>query len=167
MNRKEFFNAAAIFSGAMVIPDLDKLSIPGLSDPIKKEYVKEFVGASHSDFNKVKEMLDEYPNLIYSSWDWGKGDFEMCIGAAGHTGHKEIANLLLERGARINLFVLTMLGKSELVIPILEAYPNFLHVSGPHGFTLLHHAKVGGKEASPIFDYIKDKGLKDYKMKLL
>lgn len=34
-----------------------------------------------------------------------------------------------------------MLGKTELVKPVLEEYPNLISAKGPHGFSLLHHAK--------------------------
>ena len=167
MNRKEFFTNAAIFTGAMVIPDLDKLAIPNLTDPIKKEFVKDFVGASHSNYDKVHEMLEEYPNLINSCWDWGKGDFETGLGAASHVGNKKVAKYLLDKGARVDIFALTMLGKTDLVKPIIEAYPKFVHVAGPHGFTLLHHAKMGGKDSEELFYYFKEKGMKEYKVALL
>ncbi|MEO5581925.1 MAG: hypothetical protein ABIR66_04490, partial [Saprospiraceae bacterium] len=48
------------------------------------EKVKEFVGVSHSDLDKVKALVTEFPNLVYASWDWGGGDFESGIEAAGH-----------------------------------------------------------------------------------
>jgi hypothetical protein len=50
-----------------------------------------------------------------------------------------------------------MLGKTNLVKPILEAYPNLIFAKGPHGFTLLHHAKIG--EANELHDFLIDKGL--------
>jgi hypothetical protein len=40
---------------------------------------------------------------------------------------------------------------------MLEAYPHLVFSNGVHGFTLLHHAKVG--EASKMYDYLTDKGL--------
>jgi hypothetical protein len=166
MDRKQFFQQSAFFTAGLLIPSNKIFTQQDRPDPIKKEFVKEFVGASHGKFDRVKEMLEDYPNLIYSVWDWGDGDFEMCIGAAGHVGNKEIANYLLEKGARINLFVLTMLGKTDLVKPILETYPQFLNVAGPHGFTLLHHAKRGGEDAKEIYTYLEEKGLKEMKVKL-
>ena len=53
--------------------------------------MSKFVGASHGKFDVVKELLAEYPNLIYSKWDWGGGDFETGLGAASHVGNKEVA----------------------------------------------------------------------------
>ena len=125
--------------------------------PIDIKLVKDFVSAGHKNLPLVKEMLHEYLNLIYARYDWGSSDFEEAIEGAGHLGNKEIANYLISQGARVNLFVLTMLGKTDLVKPTLEAYPELVFAKGPHGFTLLHHAKVG--EAWDLMDYLKDKGL--------
>ena len=138
------------------------------TDPesLKVEIVKEFVLAGHFNLDKVKNMLNDYPNLIYSSYDWGNGDFEEAIEGAGHKGNKEVANYLIEKGARVNLFVLTMLGKTELVKPTLEAYPNLIFSKGPHGLTLLHHAKIGGNESKELYNYLLEKGLTENKISI-
>jgi hypothetical protein len=68
-------------------------------------------------------------NLLYARYDWGNGDFEEAIEGAGHVGNKEIANYLIEQGARVNLFVLTMLGKTNLVKPVLDEYPPLIPFS--------------------------------------
>jgi len=132
--------------------------------PFPVDLVKEFVIAGHGNFQKVQDMLKEHPNLIYSKFDWGNGDFEAAIEGAGHVGNKEIANYLLDAGSRVTLYVLTMLGKTELVKPVLEAYPQLIHAKGPHGFTLLHHAKVGGSQES--YAWLQEKGLNDDWVKL-
>ncbi len=132
--------------------------------PYEIQLVKDFVVAGHRSLQTVKEILAEHPNLIYTSYDWGNGDYEQAIEGAGHLGKKDIANYLIEQGARANLFVLTMLGRTELVKPVLEAYPKLLFSKGPHGFTLLHHAKVGGAEE--LYDYLEKKGLKTTLLKV-
>ena len=99
---------------------------------------------------KVKEMLSVQPLLLNSSWDWGGGDFETALGAAGHMGLKETASYLLDKGARTDIFVLTMLGKTAIVKSMLNEFPALLNSAGPHGFTLLHHAEKGGKEGGRI-----------------
>ncbi|MGB5929234.1 MAG: hypothetical protein WBH03_13730, partial [Cyclobacteriaceae bacterium] len=73
---------------------------------------------------------------------------------------------LISKGARTNLFVLTMLGKKNLVVPVLQEYPNLIHAKGPHGFTLLHHAKVGGEAAAELYHWLADNGAKDTKLSL-
>ncbi|MGD1843245.1 MAG: hypothetical protein ACFB0B_20485 [Thermonemataceae bacterium] len=124
--------------------------------------VKEFVIAGHGKLDKVKEMFQAHPNLLYARYDWGEGDFEEAIEGAGHLGNKEIAHYLIEQGARVNVFILTMLGKTDLVKGLLEAYPTLLQAKGAHGFTLLHHARVG--KATTLEQYLLKKGLEETKI---
>jgi hypothetical protein len=79
-------------------------------------------------------MLQEHPNHIYSRYDWGNGDFEEAIEGAGHLCNIEIANYLISKGARVNLFVLTMLGKTDLVKPVLKACPDLIIRKEPAWF---------------------------------
>jgi len=136
------------------------------ADQLPAEKVKEFVVAGHGDLGKVKSLLEEFPTLLYATWDWGGGDFETGLEGAGHVGNKEIAHYLISLGARTNLFVLTMLGKTQIVKPYLEAYPEYLNARGPHGFTFLHHAQRGGDDALELLEYLQGKGLKETKTKL-
>ncbi|MBO6525258.1 MAG: hypothetical protein JJ971_15625 [Balneolaceae bacterium] len=165
MNRKNFIKSASFFAPAMMVtPNL----ILGQEKPAvyQKEIVSSFVGAGHSNLDRVKELLEEFPNLIYSSWDWGGGDFETAIGAGGHVGNKPVVNYLIEKGARPTLHCLTTLGKTDLVRPIIEAYPQLLHSLGPHGFTFLHHAQRGGDNALELVEYFERKGLRETKVSL-
>jgi hypothetical protein len=161
MNRKSFLKMGF---GAAVIPSAAYAqdALP----PLKMELVKEFVGAGHGKPERVLEMLVDHPNLVYCRYDWGNGDFEEAIEGAGHVGHKELAELLIKHGARVNLFVLTMLGKADLVLPVLDQYPELIFAKGAHGFTLLHHANVGGKDSERIVQYLDEKGLKETKMRI-
>lgn len=162
MNRHTFLkNATLLSAGLCTLPygvyAADK-------DPLSREVVKEFVGAGHSNLDRVKEMLENTPNLLYARHDWGGGDFEEAIEGAGHVGNAEIAEYLISRGARVNLFVLTMLGKTDLVAPVLEEYPNLIHARGPHGFTLLHHAKVGGDTSAELYEWLVENGAESAKL---
>lgn len=165
MNRKAFINSSisglalsGVISGHALSQSQQEPA------PFAIKLVKDFVVAGHKNLARVKEMLEENPNLIYCRYDWGNGDFEEAIEGAGHLGNKDIAEYLIAQGARVNLFVLTMLGKTELVTPTLEAYPELLFAKGPHGFTLLHHAKVG--DAQELYAYLVDKGLKEMNVKI-
>jgi hypothetical protein len=130
-------------------------------EPYKVELVKEFVIAGHKDLGKCQSMVKDYPNLVFSKFDWGNGDFEAGIEGAGHMGEKAIAQFLLDAGSRVTLFVLATLGRGDLVKPVLEAYPSLVFAHGPHGFTMLHHAKVAGKEGEDLYAYLQKKGLTD------
>ena len=117
--------------------------------------VEEFVSKSHGDLDRVKELLLQEPALINAAWDWGGGDWETGLGAAAHMGRSDIANYLLEHGARLDLFAAAMLGKLEIVRAALEAYPEALDLPGPHGIPLMAHAQAGGNEAIPVVQYLK------------
>ncbi len=171
MNRKNFIQQVAIgTSGMITVPFLlSGQTLPSKSpkaDPLPAEKVKDFVSAGHNNLEKVKSLLLEFPTLIYATWDLGGGDFETAIEGAGHVGNKDIANYLIGAGARVNLFVLTMLGKTQIVKPYLEAFPVYINARGPHGFTLLHHAQRGGEDAKELLEYIQGKGLKETRMAL-
>jgi len=166
MNRKKFIYGSLIGLGAAIaIPSYflsksknEQLNvIDSQRAHLNIKLVKDFVIAGHSNLVLIKEMLDEHPNLIYTAYDWGNGDYEQAIEGAAHLGNKDIVNYLIAKGARPNLFALTMLGKVNLVKPIIEAYPELLFSKGPHGLTFLHHAQVG--KSKELEDYFMKKGL--------
>jgi hypothetical protein len=117
--------------------------------------VQDFVGNAHGNLERVKELLAQEPALINATWDWGGGDWETGLGAAAHMGRSDIANYLLEHGARLDLFAAAMLGKLEIVKATLSAYPEALHVPGPHGIPLIAHAQAGGEQAVEVLEYLK------------
>ncbi len=137
------------------------IQVPQGPPPYSQDLVKEFVIAGHGNLAKTQSMVADHSNLVFSKFDWGNGDSEAAIEGAGHVGNKEIAEFLIDAGSRVTLFVLTMLGRTELVKPVLEAYPKLIFAYGPHGFTLLHHAKVGGKAGEELYAYLQEKGLKE------
>lgn len=123
--------------------------------PLDVSLVQEFVGNAHGDLQRVQELLAQEPALIHACWDWGGGDFETGLGAAAHMGRKDIANFLLERGARLDLFAAAMLGKLEVIEAALTAFPEAINTPGPHGIPLVAHAKAGGDEAQAVLEYLE------------
>jgi hypothetical protein len=118
------------------------------------ELVHEFVIKAHGDFASVQQLLEQEPALLNATWDWGGGDFESAIGAAAHTGQKDIALYLLAKGARMDLYVAAMLGKLEVVKAIIEGFPEARHAKGAHGIPLMVHAQKGGAAAQAVVDYL-------------
>jgi hypothetical protein len=112
---------------------------------IDAELTKEFVVAGHGDLSAVEEMLNKERGLLNAAWDWGGGDWETALGGASHIGRPDIANRLLEEGARMDLFCAAMLGFEDLVMRAVEVQPNIVRVRGPHGITLVQHALAGGQ----------------------
>ena len=120
--------------------------------------VREMVIVSHGNLPRVKELLALHPSLAKAAWDWGFGDWEDCLGAASHTGQREIAELLIANGARPSLFSAAMLGHLETVKAFVAAHPGVQRIPGPHGISLLAHAKNGGKPAEAVLAYLESLG---------
>jgi hypothetical protein len=117
--------------------------------------VQQFVLHAHGDLAKVRELLEQEPELVNASWDWGSGDWETGLGAAAHMGAREIALFLLERGARLDLFAAAMLGYTHVVRAMLDARPELRDARGPHGIPLLVHAQKGGDEAREVVELLQ------------
>lgn len=123
-------------------------------DPLDRDLVNEYVSIAHSDLEKTRTLLDREPRLVRAAWDWGGGDFESGLGAAGHSGRADIAKLLLDRGAPFELCASAMLGQLEIVRAALETRPSLVSVAGPHGIPLIAHARSGGEAASSTVAYL-------------
>ncbi len=136
-------------------------------------HVREVVGAAHTQFDKVKELVSARPELAKATWDWGFGDVESALGAASHMGRKDIADFLIEHGARPNIFTFAMLGKLQAVKAMVEDMPGIQRIAGPHGITLVDHANmrlrrenVHGaekEEQEALVSYLKSLGDADLK----
>jgi len=122
---------------------------------LESALVEEFVRVAHADLDRTRELLEQEPGLVNATWDWGGGDFETALGAAAHMGRKDIANFLLEHGARLDIFAAAMLGDLEIVKAALTAYPAAINIPGPHGITLIVHAQQGGEEAKAVLEYLQ------------
>src|SRR6185503_10848628 len=148
-------------------------SYPSMND----EMVSGIVGASHGNFDKVKELVNARPELAGASWDWGFGDWETALGAASHVGRRDIAEFLIANGARPDIFTYTMMGMLKSVQEIIETVPGIQSHNGPHGITLLQHAKnrLANKEitssdaanVNKVVAYLESLGNADAKTKSL
>ncbi len=119
---------------------------------------REIVGVSHSDIKRVRELVERQPALATASIDWGFGDWEAAIDAASHVGRREIAEFLIANGARPTLFSAAMMGQLDVVKAFVAARPGVQRNYGPHGITLLAHARAGGAEAAPVVQYLTTLG---------
>ena len=119
------------------------------------EMVEAFVGNAHGDLNKVKELLASEPALVNAAWDWGGGDWETALGAAAHMDRRDIAEFLLENGARLDVFAAAMLGKERIVRAIVEDDPRSARSLYPHGISLSAHAKAGGENAAGVVAFLE------------
>jgi hypothetical protein len=124
--------------------------------PFEPQMVKQFVGAAHGKLDEVKATLADFPGLVNATWDWGGGDFESALGGASHMGRADIAEYLLEHGARIDLFAAAMLGKLEIIKAAYAVPPDLFRTLGPHGITLVAHAEKGGERSLEVLKYLQE-----------
>jgi hypothetical protein len=157
-SRRHFITAASGIVLTQAGPKRPVDSAQGRPDPIAAAVVQEFVRKAHADLAGTKTMLAEQPSLLNATWDWGGGDFETGLGGAGHMGNREIAEYLIGQGARIDIFVATMLGRLDIVKAMLTAWPGLLQSKGPHGISLVRHARAGKEQAKEVEDYLLSLG---------
>jgi len=155
--------AGALLAKAADAPAASPAPAPAAAAPVTvpdtfptqaPEMAREMVGVSHGNVARVRELLKIHPTLSNATWDWGFGDWENALGASSHVGNREIAELLLASGARPTIFSATMLGQLSVVKAFVEASPGVQGIPGPHGITLLAHARNGGDPAKPVLEYL-------------
>lgn len=159
MKRKSFIKRALALATAGTVFTPAVFGARPNQEVFGAEEIKEFVHAAHVDFDACKKIIEAKPLLLNCTNQNKKGDFETALGGAAHMGRRDIADLLLTKGARMDIFVHAFLGHSDLVMKMISAYPHLLRAPGPHGFTLLHHAKVGKHQE--LTDWIIDQGLEE------
>jgi hypothetical protein len=121
--------------------------IPDRGPRLDADLVRHFVIAGHGNLDLTRQLLEQQPALLNATWDWGGGDWETALGGAAHMGNRPIAEFLLSRGARMDVFAAAMLGKTEIVKAFLADDPKVAQLKGPHGIPLIRHAQAGKQEA--------------------
>jgi hypothetical protein len=79
-------------------------------------------------------------------------------------GRRDIAEYLISKGARPNIFSFAMLGAFEVVKSMIEFSPGLQRTTGPHGISLFRHAKTGlrNKDQMTTKEFDKANQLVDY-----
>ncbi len=122
------------------------------------DLVREMVAVAHGNFARVKELVERQPTLARAAFDWGFGDWEDALGGASHMGNREIAEYLIAKGARPSIFSAAMLGELDVVRAFVTLSPGVQRIDGPHGITLLAHARAGGERARSVLSYLESLG---------
>jgi len=152
LSRRSFFAT----SSAFVLAPIDgRAAAPSIFPTQEPELVQEMVVVAHGNVARVKELVGHQPTLAKAAWDWGFGDWETALGAASHTGRRDIAELLLANGAHPTLFSAAMLGQLDTVKAFIAASPGIQRTRGPHSISLLKHAIAGGPRAASVVEYLK------------
>ena len=163
--RRTFLSMTSVvpFASASFVQPAAAGAVPPGFPSHDPDLAREMVGVSHGNVARVRELLADRPALANASWDWGYGDWESALGAASHVGNQEIARLLLAAGARPSIFSAAMLGQLDTVKAFIAATPGVQKTRGPHGISLLSHARAGGPGASAVLNYLETLGDADPK----
>ncbi len=100
-----------------------------------QDVIDEFVGVSHGNLTRVKELLGQYPVLVNAVATWG----ETPLQAAAQTGQEEIAKILLGAGAPLDICTAAMLGMKEQVKSMLHANSSLVHAIGAHEIPVMYY----------------------------
>jgi ankyrin repeat protein len=92
------------------------------------------------DISGVERLLESDPSLVNSHDEMGNSALLLAL----YYGHKEIAQMLLARGAEINIFEATAAGVLPRVKSLLDADPGLIRAYSHDGFTVLHLAAFFG-----------------------
>jgi len=103
--------------------------------------INQYVGLSHGNLAKVRELLQAHPGLLYTDANWS----ELSVEAGAHVGYRELVQFQLDQGAPLSLCTAAMMGKAAFVKRLLTEDPKRIWEHGAHNFPPLWFAAVGGR----------------------
>jgi ankyrin repeat protein len=112
-----------------------------LSTDPDQALVEACVGNAHGDLSKVRELVEQHPELVNARARWN----ETPIEAAAQLGRKDIIDFLLSKGAPLDFFTACVLGRRDLVEAELARDPARARSRGVHGLPALYFAAIGGQ----------------------
>ena len=114
----------------------------GAAQQPSQQIVDEFVGVAHGDFDRVKELLAQYPALIHANATWN----ETPIQAAAQMGRKDMVEYLLNAGAPLDICTAAMMGMEDQVRSLLASDPASPQATGAHGIPLMYYPVISGEQ---------------------
>ncbi len=102
--------------------------------------VEELVGNAHGNLVRVRELLDEHPAALNLRAPWN----ESAVEAATQMGNKPIIEFLVGRGAPVDFFTASVLGRVAQVEAELATDPTRVRARGVHDLPALYFAAIGG-----------------------
>jgi len=99
-----------------------------------------FTAVATGNRRRVEEILEQDPSVVNARNERG----DSLLLAAAYAGRREIFNLLLERGAGVNLFEAAALGLGDRALEIIGHDPSLVNAHSHDGWTPLHLAAFFG-----------------------
>src|SRR5437660_9734181 len=103
--------------------------------------VEECVGNAHGNLERVRELVDEHPELVEARAPWN----ETAVEAATQMGRRDIIEYLVSRGAPVDFFTACVLGRTDQVLAELRSDPARARARGVHELPVLYFAGIGGQ----------------------
>ena len=130
--------------------------------PIAPWIANEYVGSSHGNLERVKELLALYPAVLHANATWD----ELAVEAGAHVGFHDGVAFQLDRGAPLSICTAAMRGLAAEVRRMLDEDPLRLHEHGAHNIPLVHFPGIGGirgeghavTERREILRFLLDRG---------
>src|SRR5258706_6686385 len=98
------------------------------------EEEKAFTAVAIGERDRLKTLLDARPDLVNARND----DGDSLLLTAAYSGRKDVFDLLLEKGAGVNVFEASALGLSDRVGEFLRADPPLANTYSSDRWTPLH-----------------------------
>jgi ankyrin repeat protein len=111
-----------------------------LTRELPQAVVDECVGNAHGNLDRVRELIDQHPELVSARASWN----ETPIEAAAQMGNRPIIEFLIERGAPVDFFTACVLGDTDRVRAELTADSERAALRGIHDLPSLYFAAIGG-----------------------
>ena len=110
--------------------------------PAMKPEAEVFAALAAGEGDRLRTLLEAHPDLVNARNDSG----DSLLLTAAYTGRKELFELLLEKGAGVNVFEASALGLSDRVGEFLGADPSLANAYSHDGWTPLHLASFFGRK---------------------
>jgi ankyrin repeat protein len=114
--------------------------------PIPWPIVNEYVGSSHGNLARVRELLAIYPTLHHTNASWD----ELAVEASAHVGLKEGVRFHLDQGAPYSLTTAAMMGDTAHVRRLLAEDPLRINDTGAHNMPVAWFPAIGGGTADHL-----------------
>jgi ankyrin repeat protein len=123
---------------------MEATGMSGVSESTVQEFGQAILAGETAT---VRELLDAHPALVESSPRPGMS----ALTLATYSGATRIAEMLLARGAEVDIFLASALGQTDRMMTLLEETPDVIAAHSTDGWTPLHLAvHFGQMEAAQL-----------------
>jgi ankyrin repeat protein len=118
------------------------------------DYRQDFIAAVKTgQIERVLALLDMDPSLVEARSDGGT----TAVVLATYYGHPQVARLLIDRGAEVDIFTAAMTGSLDRARALLDEQPDLINAFAPDGFQPLGLAAFFGH--LPLVELFLERGV--------